>query len=287
MSKMMSRFLRIGSVFPTKQGRNKLPNLEDSMNYSSTVGKTSFKLTAILMTVVGIFSNENLSLAQSANVTQAGQGDLAQITIGVGGSITYIVHSNTYQPIRIVRPQYPERAAQRGVAGWALLSFSVTEDGNVNEDTIVVVDSEPPEIFDRESISAAARLKYQPRTLNGTKVGVSGINYLFRYELESRGLAISGSSGMNREYLPLNYITPKYPLEASSENVEGYVLVEFTVTDKGLPSGIVILDRSPSSIFNESAVNAAERFRFEPRIVNGEPVEAVGAQYLFTFELED
>ena len=70
-------------------------------------------------------------------------------------------------------------------------------------------------------------------------------------------------------------------------NVEGHVLVEFTVTKEGLPRGIVILDRSPSNIFNTSAVNAAERFRFDPRIMDGKPVEAEGAQYLFTFERDD
>jgi protein TonB len=56
--------------------------------------------------------------------------------------------------------------------------------GNVVEDTIVVVDAEPPNIFDRSSQRAAARFKFQPRVVDGQGVEVAGVQYLFRYELE-------------------------------------------------------------------------------------------------------
>jgi protein TonB len=56
--------------------------------------------------------------------------------------------------------------------------------GNVIEDTIVVVDAEPQSIFDRSSIRAAARFKFQPRVVDGQGVDVPGVQYLFRYQLE-------------------------------------------------------------------------------------------------------
>ncbi len=87
--------------------------------------------------------------------------------------------------------------------------------------------------------------------------------------------------------MPLNHITPQYPISARQQKIEGYVLVEFTVTREGVPFGIVILDRSPSDIFNASAINTAERFRFRPRVENGTPVEAQGAQFLFNYKLDD
>ena len=89
-----------------------------------------------------------------------------------------------YLPLVAIAPQYPTRAAQRGIEGWCLVSFTVNGLGSVEEDTITVVDAEPPQIFNRSSVRAAARFKFQPRVEDGVGVAVSGVQYLFRYQLE-------------------------------------------------------------------------------------------------------
>ena len=89
-----------------------------------------------------------------------------------------------YLPLVAIAPQYPTRAAQRGIQGWCLVSFTVDGLGNVVEETITVVDAEPANIFDRSSERAAARFKFQPRVVYGKGVEVAGVQYLFRYELE-------------------------------------------------------------------------------------------------------
>ena len=89
-----------------------------------------------------------------------------------------------YLPLVAIAPQYPTRAAQRGIQGWCLVSFTVDGLGNVVEETIAVVDAEPPNIFDRSSMRAATRFKFQPRVVDGQGVEVSGVQYLFRYQLE-------------------------------------------------------------------------------------------------------
>ena len=89
-----------------------------------------------------------------------------------------------YLPLVAIAPQYPTRAAQRGIEGWCLVSFTVDGQGNVVEDSIIVVDAEPPSIFDRSSTRAATRFKFQPRVEDGVGVEVTGVQYLFRYQLE-------------------------------------------------------------------------------------------------------
>ena len=89
-----------------------------------------------------------------------------------------------YLPLVAIAPQYPTRAAQRGIQGWCLVSFTVDGLGNVVEESIEVVDAEPPNIFDRSSERAAARFKFQPRVVDGVGVNVDGVHYLFRYQLE-------------------------------------------------------------------------------------------------------
>ncbi len=89
-----------------------------------------------------------------------------------------------YLPLVAIAPQYPTRAAQRGITGWCLVSFTVDGQGNVAADTITIVDAEPPTIFNRSSERAAARFKFQPRVIDGVGVSVPGVQYLFTYVLE-------------------------------------------------------------------------------------------------------
>lgn len=88
-----------------------------------------------------------------------------------------------YLPLVAIAPNYPSRARDRGIEGWCLVSFTVDARGNVVEDTITVVDSEPAVIFDVPSMRAAARFRFQPRTKDGAGVEVSDVQYLFNYSM--------------------------------------------------------------------------------------------------------
>jgi protein TonB len=100
------------------------------------------------------------------------------------GSASISATDGDYLPLVAIAPQYPTRAAQRGIMGWCLVSFTVDGLGNVIEDSIEVVDAEPASIFDRSSVRAATRFKFQPRVVDGQGVEVPGVQYLFRYQLE-------------------------------------------------------------------------------------------------------
>ena len=123
----------------------------------------------------------NLSDGPSLNIQRA------TIEIDTGLVLSNASISATdgdYLPLVAIAPQYPTRAAQRGIEGWCLVSFTVDGLGNVEEETITVVDAEPPTIFNRSSTRAAARFKFQPRVEDGQGVPVAGVQYLFRYQLE-------------------------------------------------------------------------------------------------------
>ena len=123
----------------------------------------------------------NLSDGPSLNIERA------SIELDTGLQLSNASISATdgdFLPLVAIAPQYPTRAAQRGIEGWCLVSFTVNGLGNVEEDSIVVVDAEPSSIFDRSSIRAARRFKFQPRVVDGQGVAVEGVQYVFRYELE-------------------------------------------------------------------------------------------------------
>jgi len=96
------------------------------------------------------------------------------------------------------------------------------------------------------------------------------------------GLGFGVSDG---EYLPIVKVAPVYPARAAQRGLEGYVIVEFTVTQTGATKDIVVVE-STSSLFDRAAVDAAAKFKYKPRVIDGNPVEVAGVRNKITFVLE-
>ena len=103
-------------------------------------------------------------------------------------------------------------------------------------------------------------------------------------ELDPSGTGGFSSDG---EYLPIVKVAPIYPRRAQTRGIEGYVLLEFIVTNTGAVRNPVVIEAKPPGIFDRSAIQAALKFKYKPKVVNGEPVEVAGVRNLIKFELED
>lgn len=89
------------------------------------------------------------------------------------------------------------------------------------------------------------------------------------------------------EYLPIVKIAPQYPRRALSRGIEGYAIVEYTVTKLGTVKDPVVIESSPGTIFNNAAIKSALRYKYKPRVVDGKPIAVSGVRTKITFELED
>jgi len=87
------------------------------------------------------------------------------------------------------------------------------------------------------------------------------------------------------EYLPIVKVAPIYPSRAATRGLEGYVIVEFTVTRAGTVKDVTVVE-STNSIFERAAVDAAYKFKYKPRVIDGEAVEVPGVRNKITFVLE-
>lgn len=86
-----------------------------------------------------------------------------------------------YVPLVRVQPIYPQRAAMDGIEGYVVIEVTVLPDGSVKDP--VVVEAEPKGYFERAAMSAALKLKYKPRIINGQGVEVPGVRWRFNFEL--------------------------------------------------------------------------------------------------------
>ena len=100
---------------------------------------------------------------------------------------------------------------------------------------------------------------------------------------------LSGTGGFSNdgEYLPIVKVLPIYPRRAQSRGIEGYVVLQFVVTRTGAVRDPVVIEASPPGIFDRAAINAALKFKYKPKVVNGEPIEVAGVTNLIKFELSE
>ena len=98
----------------------------------------------------------------------------------------------------------------------------------------------------------------------------------------SSGLALESGDG---EYLPIVKVAPIYPRRALSRGIEGYVIVEFVVTKNGSVRDPIVVDAQPQGIFDQAAKEAALKFKYKPRVIDGQATEVAGVQNKITFKM--
>jgi len=96
----------------------------------------------------------------------------------------------------------------------------------------------------------------------------------------------SGGTGyvMASDLTPISVVAPQYPAKARRAGIEGFCLVQFTVTERGTCTDPVVVDSDPPGVFDETATEIVKQWRFQPQIKGGEAV-AITARYNFKFQL--
>jgi protein TonB len=97
---------------------------------------------------------------------------------------------------------------------------------------------------------------------------------------------IGGLSASDGEYLPIVKVAPIYPRRAQTRGIEGYCIIEYVVTKTGSIRDPQAVDCNPGGIFERASLKASLKFKYKPRVVDGEPIEVAGVQNKFTYELE-
>ena len=90
------------------------------------------------------------------------------------------------------------------------------------------------------------------------------------------------------DYLPIVKVAPVYPQRALSRGVEGFCVVEYTVTRNGtIRYPVIVEDQCTSSLFHKASLDAVRKFKYKPRVIDGEAIEVPGVQNRFTYEISE
>lgn len=95
------------------------------------------------------------------------------------------------------------------------------------------------------------------------------------------------TAGSDQDVLPLVRINPDYPPRALARGIEGWVIVQFAITPTGTVRDATVVDAMPRGVFDDAALKAIARWRYNPRVEGGVAVERVGLRTRITFELAE
>lgn len=89
-----------------------------------------------------------------------------------------------------------------------------------------------------------------------------------------------GHGAISTDVIPMVRIPPRYPMNAARRNIEGWVKIEFTITETGTVKDAVVVAAQPSDVFDQAALRAISKWKFKPKIIDAEAFEQRAVQVL-------
>ena len=114
-------------------------------------------------------------------------------------------------------------------------------------------------------------------------LGINAPAFSRGLNLDRAGLA----APTDGDAIPLVRVPPQYPQRAASRGVNGWVQLDFTITETGGVEDITVIAAEPTGYFERAAERALARWKYKPKIVDGRPARRYNNQVVITFELED
>lgn len=85
---------------------------------------------------------------------------------------------------------------------------------------------------------------------------------------------------------PVDRAAPRYPKSEIRKRQQGWVRLNYVVTEQGDVVEPVVEASSGSPAFERAALNTVKRWRYEPAMLNGEPIQQCKTSVLISFALD-
>ncbi|RDV29242.1 energy transducer TonB [Alteromonas aestuariivivens] len=144
---------------------------------------------------------------------------------------------------------------------------------------------QPPQTPDVTTSDNAASQSVQPLAMNlpSLDMPLSGGDGPF---LGAPGSLTGGVAGFDSDVIPVVQVAPVYPRNAKQAKIEGYVKMSVSIRPDGTVANAKVIESNPRRLFDKAAITAMMRWKFRPKIVDGQP-EAQTATQTIEFTLAD
>ena len=90
----------------------------------------------------------------------------------------------------------------------------------------------------------------------------------------------------DRDVRPIVRVPPRYPPDAASRGLEGWVRLSFSINEVGGVEDIEVIDSEPKRIFDRAAKRALARWKYQPQVEQGQAIVRTGLSVMLEFSLE-
>ena len=185
------------------------------------------------------------------------------------------------KPVKQGAPWYPSDLRKKGIQGTVILGFIVNKEGRVAN---IKVLSSDHELFAEPAVDAVKYWRFEPAEMNGKPVACR-VRIPIPFKIRNSKILEDTNNGQPIEseesVYELNSVTkppkpvkqsaPKYPQDLRKKGIQGTVTLRFIVSKDGKVVNVTVLS-SDHELFEEPAVDAVKKWRFEPAEKNGKPV---------------
>jgi protein TonB len=212
---------------------------------------------------------ESLSLNQSGNIVRLATGIVLGlvVTAGLFWMMQYLIDT-------------ADRELNEGASGHLLDFVRLKRNEEIERRQLKPKKPPPPDTPPPQPPTP----QLEDLNPNAEKIAISAVPVETDIEM-SGGFSLGVGEG---DYLPIVKVAPIYPQRALSRGIEGFCVVQYTVTRNGtIRDPVVIENMCTSSLFQNASLQAAHKFKYKPRVIDGQAVEVPGVQNKFTYEITE
>ena len=122
---------------------------------------------------------------------------------------------------------------------------------------------------------------------NSLDEGLQDMAFSVGLDLAIEGGPNLGAAVSDSDPVPVVRVNPQYPPRAAERGIEGWVELRFGIGTAGTVQDAEIMKSHPGNVFNRAALRAVSRWKYNPQIENGKPVERYGITVRLEFTLPD
>jgi protein TonB len=93
--------------------------------------------------------------------------------------------------------------------------------------------------------------------------------------------------GITSNWQPIEQTKPTMPREAALKGIEGFIKFRVDINEDGKPENITVTEAENRSVFEQEARKALRKWKYAPRMVDGQPVRVIGHTIVIEFKLTD
>ena len=198
---------------------------------------------------------------------------MVMLAINSGAAVAATKQQQQEQSVKVthqVAPVYPEEAKRARVEGKVVLDVTVEENGEVSMAKVV----NGPQLLQQAAVDAVKQWRFS-NPLNDSVT----IQLTIAFALKADSAAEKEQTSAQEPALKqVHRVDPVYPEEAKRQSIQGEVVVEIKVNDKGQVTDARAV--SGNELLRQAAVDAAKQFQFSNSLRT-----AVAARLTFNFVL--